>query len=170
MAIVKMTIKEYKSWTAGLAKGRALQAATLGLRKAGPRVVALLQRRTDMAPPASENGSRGAVHTGHYRRSWSARPVPRGLGIFNDAPYSDVIERGRRRNRAMPPKEVIVRWAQRKLKLTEREAEAASFPIRRAIAKRGLRGRRVFTDAKEKIQEIVFKSMMREFDRVMGGK
>lgn len=139
---VRLTVKQFAAHLSRL--GAGFQPAVVHALQSGAlRAVPLLQQATAQAPPASDRGSVGAVNTGFYRTAWSARSRPDGAVIANAAPYAGVIEYGRRAGAKTPPAEAIARWAQRKLGLSEEEARAAAFPIARAIARRGLRERRV---------------------------
>ena len=113
------------------------------------QVKTIVEQQTDKAPRASANGSAGAVDTGNYKRSWKVSRATidniRGVLITNSAAYMAVIERGRGLGKRAPPRDVIARWAQRRLGLPYKEAQRAAWPIARAIARRGLYARRVMT-------------------------
>ena len=129
-------------------KERGEKAYKRGLRSAAMRARTIMDAATVTAPPASPNGTRGAVNTGAYRRAWKVEPTADGIHIYSLSPYAGVIEYGRRPGARMPPsypEDVIARWAQRKLGLPYKRAKAVSFLIRRAIARRGLAPRRVLT-------------------------
>ena len=141
-----MTLHGFKRYLAGLPK--ALNGAVVrGIQTGVVRSIAIAVAATDAAPPASQNGGTGAVDTGNYRRSWRATNLSDGAVLGNAAGYSPIIEDGRRAGAKMPPKQVAIDIARRKMGLSQREAELAWFPIARAIARRGLRPRHVLTNA-----------------------
>lgn len=82
------------------------------------------------------------VDTGLFRQAWQSGPIPGGAELGNDAPYSDVIEWGRRPMRAGPPFQPIYEWVVRKLvangAVKPEDAEMAAYAIREAIHRRGL--------------------------------
>lgn len=159
--------------------GRLGQAATLmakalegkvaaGIVSASQRARVIMRDQTILAPPANPagKGTGGAVNTGFYLRAWKADAlVPqRAVHIYNQAPYAGVIEYGRRAGARTPPREVIARWAQRKLGLPYKEAWRAAYPIMRAIARRGLRDRKVlFGDSTQtRLREMFLEEILRE--------
>lgn len=160
MATVKIAIKNWPSYVAQLGE-RAHRAVDRGILSGAHECVQLMQRRTEHAVPASENGAEGAFNTGNYRRRWRVAAIPRGARLYNDAPYSSVIDAGRRAGKRPPAKE-IARWARRRLGLDEKEARAAGFLIARAIGKRGLRPRRVMSGALDEMTRIVVRAAERE--------
>lgn len=129
-------------------KERGEAAYKRGLRSAAMRARTIMDAATITAPPASANGTQGAVNTGAYRRAWKVEPIEDGIHVYSLSPYAGVIEYGRRPGARMPPtypEDVIARWAQRKLGLPYKRAKAVSFVMRRAIARRGLAPRKVLT-------------------------
>jgi hypothetical protein len=166
-----MTLKELSQYLRGLPK-TVHEAAVKGIKRGCQQAVPVLQRAGDRAPPASSNGEVGVFDTGKYRRSWKVMSLPDGAKLYNAAPYADVVERGRKKNRKQPPKKVIEAWARRKLGLSVEEARAAAYPIARAIGKRGLRARHVEKSARPQVTKIVVKEMMAEVKRALqrGGR
>lgn len=61
--------------------------------------------------------------------------------------YGDVIEKGRRANKGMPPKGSLVRWMEVKLGMSTEEARKKEFVLRRSIGKKGFPGVRMFERA-----------------------
>jgi len=156
--------------------GAALKpAAVKGILRGAYRVQAMLQQFTGQAPPANPNGigTGGAVNTGFYKRAWKIQTLPDGARVFNAAPYAPVIEWGRRPGR-FPPKAVIVAWIQRRLMKSRKEAEALSFVVRRAIARRGLLPRQVLGGNMADLKQAYADEMTKELDAallaVLGGK
>lgn len=70
--------------------------------------------------------------------------------VGTPAKYADVVERGRRAGRPMPPSGVgsgLWLWVRRKLRVPEGEARGVAFVIARSIKKEGIEGKHMFRDA-----------------------
>jgi hypothetical protein len=145
---------------------RLVTAAKRGALRGALRAVSTLQRATGQASPANPGmkGEGGAVNTGHYKRAWKAEQLPDGARVYNQAPYAAVIEHGRRPG-TFPPLKQIERWAQRRMGLTPKEAKAAAYPIARAIARRGLQGRKVMTNVQPQIERDFLEEVRKELER-----
>ena len=148
------TTGEWARWMGSLGR-RADAAGQHGLVVASMRVRPVLDKATSHAIRASDNGTEGAVNVGTYRRSWQTEVTPGRLAVFNRSSYAGIIEYGRRPGARMPPRAAVARWAQRTLGLSEADSRAAAFVMARAIAKRGLRARRVLGGAEAEMGAIV---------------
>jgi len=168
MPTVTLTMSQWNGWLAALGKD-FVPAAKRGAVLAAARSVREMVSATDTAPPASPNGKPGAHNTGHYKRSWKSRAEEFGARVFNIAPYSGVIEHGRRKGK-FPPTEPIARWAQRRMGLTRKEAQGAAFVIARAIARRGLKPRKVMTNLLPKVQRFLNEEVRAELSKALTGK
>lgn len=161
-----MSLRDFKRYVKDLRKKLVGADAVIvrGVHSGVMQAVTVAHRATDMAQEASPNGAVGAVDTGDYKRRWRYYTTRTGGGITNDHPAADVIERGRRGGRRRPPVDVIKRWAQRRIGLSESEAELAKWPIAQAIARRGLWGRRVITNSftHDEITRVVMQSVKHE--------
>ena len=164
----EMTVKQLHRYLKGLPKALRKEVVR-GIRVGAQRAVAIAQAAGDTAPAASDRGSQGAIDTGRYRRSWRVRNVPDGAIVMNVAPYADIIERGRRAGRKMPPNKVMIKFAQRKLGLSLKEAKRAAFPIARAIKRRGLRPRRVLKDSTQKMIAVVLEEVHAAIAKALKG-
>jgi hypothetical protein len=154
-------LKDLRAYLGKLPK--ALEAAAVrGIRVGAQRAIAIVVAAGDVAVPASAHGGKGAFDTGVYRRSWKTSPLPDGAVLFNASRYADIIERGRRPGSKMPPLAVVEQYAIRKLGLSDTEAKLARYPIARAIARRGLRARRVLRNALKDIGDVVLAEVQRE--------
>lgn len=166
MAISKaMTLNDFRRYLAKLKNNLIGSdgAAVKGIHSGVMRAVTVVQARVDTAPPASPNGKTGAFDTGHYKRGWQFELLPRGGRIYNTSgAKAPVIEDGRRRGAARPPVREIELWARRRLGLSAEEAKSASFAIANAIAKRGLRGRKVLKSSTSEITRVVMEEIHRE--------
>lgn len=145
----------------------AKPAVVRGLQSGAARAIPLLQAATDKAPPASDNGAVGAFDTGAFRRGWRTRATASGVEIENISNHAPFVEGGRRRNKKMPPRQVIQAWAKRRLGLSDSEAKAAAFPIAQAIAKRGLRGRKIMPRSREVIIRACRQEIRIELERAL---
>jgi hypothetical protein len=93
--------------------------------------------------------------------------APIGAAVFNGKLHAAIIEEGRRPGGFFPPREVIMRWAQRRLGLSEPEARRAAWPIARAIQRRGLLPRKVMEGAVPEMVGVVQEEQVRELDAAM---
>jgi hypothetical protein len=153
MTTVVITPKQYEMYMARLGK-EYMPTIRKGILSGAMRSIGIVQRKTRDA---------GAVNTGSYLQKWRAERTENGALVSNDAPYSGVIENGRRPG-TMPPSKAIALWAQRKLGLDAQEAKKASFMIARAIARRGLKARNVLSSAVPEITESVLAEVDREME------
>lgn len=153
---------------------RAVDAARRGLLSASVRGWSLMVERTRRAPPANPGGKGGggAVNTGSFARAWRHGAIAEGEGgtaggarIFNSSPYGAVIEHGRRAG-TWPPRAAIARWAQRRLGLSEEDAQRAAFPIARAIARRGLLPRNIMSGAEPQLLKIMLREVSDQIARL----
>ena len=127
------------------------------LETGAAKAIPILQRATQNAEPPNPEGigEGGAFDTGNYQRRWQAIPIANGVRVTNTAPYSGIIEDGRRPDSRFPPLAVIARWAMRRLHLSAKEAKSAAFPIAQSIARRGLKARRVLGNASDEIKRAI---------------
>lgn len=166
---MKMTIPQYAEWAKKLGP-RMRAAIDRGLRSGGMRAVTIMHKATENAPPASPNGRNGAVDNGEYKRRWQYKAIPNGILVYNDAPYADIIEHGRRPGAAFPPRGPIRRFAIRKLGVSEEQADAVAFLIAAKIAERGLKPRLVLTNARDALVKAFIEEIQRELTRELHGK
>jgi hypothetical protein len=165
---VTLTPREFADELKRLGNGAYVQAAIRGLHSAALRSVAVLQERTRRAPSASGGGksSGGAVDRGGFLRSWGWEAKSDGASVANSAPYAPMIEEGRRPGK-FPPLDVIRRWASRRLGLSGPEAARAAFAIARAIARRGLRARKILERALPELSKLIDEEVGREMERAL---
>jgi len=155
MTVVTLTLPQWSSWLAQLGK-KLKPAALRGMHRGALESIAILQRRTSDV---------GAVNTGQLKRSWKSQMFADGVAIYNVAPYSGVVEYGRRVGAQQPPSDVIAKWAQRKLGVSAKEAKGLGFVIARSIKKRGIKGRPILTGSLPKIEDAVFRGIQEEVGR-----
>jgi len=149
-------------------------AVRRGLISASHRGVETVRLATLRAPPASANGSRGAVNTGAYRRAWAGHASPPGAPqaatLDNAMPYAGVIEHGMRPGKWVN-QEALTMWVLRKLRkklkakgaeARRKEARGLAFVIARAIHRRGLRPRLVATNSNKALTRIARAEVRRE--------
>jgi hypothetical protein len=132
----------------------------------GPAILAGLTSTAvrSVATLATETNRKGIRDTGRYLNGWTHSPAM-SLGaasavvkVFNDAPYSGVIELGRRAGRKMPwmrntplQSQPIYMWCIRQLGMTADEAEKAAWGIAASIKRKGIKGKYVLRDVKDKL-------------------
>ncbi len=164
------TAKDLQKYLRNLSK-EFVPAAIRGLHSGAARGVTVVQTAVTRAEPASANGKIGAFNTGAYRGGWRWSKLPEGgSAIYNTKAYAPVIEGGRRAGAKPPPIKAIAAWARRKLGLSAKQALAAAYPIQKAIAKRGLRPRRVLSKVIPHIEKIVMIEVNMEIDEVIRGR
>lgn len=137
-----------------------------------------MESATRAAPPASANGSTGAIATGKYLRAWRTKRMRRansiGVLISNSTKQAWFVEFGRFPSHKKPPLSAIAKWAQVKFGMSYKEAKRVAWPIANAIAKRGLKARHVLTSDRTKMtlafymEEIVTKYVRQAAHRVFG--
>lgn len=164
MPVVKMDMHQWSRWMSTL--GDRFEPAVLrGVRSGALRCVGLMQQRTTYAPPASEGGTPGAFDIGLYKAAWKSAALPDGARVFNDKPYSGVIDRGRRPSPVSSEgRRNLAAWARRKLKLSGAEADAAAWAISQTLKKRPLRPRRVMSGAEKEMIVLVEEEIGHELD------
>lgn len=154
--------------TLGTAFGPAVMA---GLTGAAVRSVATL---------SDETNRKRVRDTGRYLSGWGHSPAMRlgevaaSIRVFNDAPYSGVIELGRRAGRKMPwlrnvPLEAqpIYMWCIRQLGMTADEAKKAARPIAWSIKRKGIKGRYVVRDVLRRLGTEGAEEVGKALDRAM---
>lgn len=171
MALV-LSSKEFAAYHARLA-AQLRPTIIRGVHSGAARAVGFLVQRTRAAPPANPGGvgSGGAVNTGGFIRRWKSVRLPDGAELVNDSPYAGIVDPdaqyGRRPGSKFPPKDALIAWIKRRLSVSQAVAERLYFPIARAIARRGLLGRRILHDpeAKRAILDYVRADVRRELDK-----
>jgi len=126
-----------------------------GLTGAAVRSVATL---------ATESNRKRVRDTGRYLNGWTHSPamslgaVSAVVRVYNDAPYSGVIELGRRAGRKMPwlrtvplQSQPIYMWCIRQLGMTADEAEKAAWGIAASIKRKGIKGKHVLSDVADNL-------------------
>ena len=142
-----------------------IKAARKGALAGAYRAIPIIHKAVGAAPPANPRGIGvgGAVNTGFYKRAWKAERTAEGARVYNTAPYASIIESGRRPGK-MPPLETIVRWAMRRMTISEKEARRIAYPIALAIKKRGLTGRKVLKRAQPLIYQAFTQEVRKAID------
>ena len=151
---------------------RMMEAAREGAYVAAMRGIDMMHRETRSAPPANPagKGSGGAVNTGAFLHRWKAARLADGARTYNSSPYGPIIEHGRRKGSSMPPKQAIIAWIMRRLGKTRAEAESLQFVIRRSIAKRGLKARRIAAGSQGKYAQMAFDEVARHVREKLGAR
>lgn len=122
---------------------------------------------------------RPPVDRGGYRRSVKVMKLPNGARAHSTAPYAAIIEWGRRPGARMPPVRLIAAWLARKgfvkgvgskrfaTESQHRRLLSVAFVVARAIARRGLPARLIFTRAGRVVDGAVREAVARHL-RGMG--
>lgn len=167
--IIHHGMADYSRWARELGRSFA-SSLHRGTVSGAARCITVMQKATRYAKPASLRGGEGAVNTGAYLGAWRSTALqPVGASIFNSKLHAAIIEDGRRPGR-LPPLAIIMRWAQRRLGLSQEEAKRAAWPIGRAIKARGLLPRHVMLDAQPELEEVVLEEQIRELDAGLGSR
>jgi hypothetical protein len=142
-----------------------------GLTGAAVRSVATL---------SNESNRKRVRDTGRYLNGWGHSPamhlgpVAASIRVYNDAPYSGVIELGRRAGRKMPwvrntplESQPIYLWCIRQLGMTADEAAKAARPIAWSIKKKGIKGKYVVRDVLRQLGDEGAQEVAKALDRGM---
>lgn len=106
--------------------------------------VMFLLPRIKMNTPVGVFGDQGGLRASEQAEvQGKGTPVVRGI-IATASIYGEVVEKGRRPNKGMPPKGSLVRWLEVKLGLDEKTAQRVEFVVRRKIGKKGFPGTHMF--------------------------
>ena len=167
---VKIPIRNLPKYMAELREGFG-PALLAGLTSAAARSVSRLVQETDR---------KGVVNTRRLVNSWSFSPAystgkaSAVIRVFNDAPYSGVMELGRRAGRKMPwlrakpvEEQPIYLWCISKLGMTEEDAKKAAWPIAHSIKRKGIKGRRIMADILRELGQLGAREVSSELDRAV---
>lgn len=109
--------------------------------------VLLLEREVKLRTPQGVFGAQGGLLASiKHEGSTPGAPVVRGV-VFSNSQYGEVVERGRRPGRGMPPPGVLLRWIELKFGMSRGEAERIEYVVRRKIAQKGFEGAHMFERA-----------------------
>lgn len=136
-------------------------AVMAGARAGGERARAhLVQRSQELA-----------FDRGGYARGWkvSLSVGEKTLTIYNQAPYSSVIEQGRRPGARQPPTKALVPWVRRKLGIGRRQAEGVAFLVARKIGRDGIPGKLILTRARGRVVRLLLEEIESSLVRALRG-
>ena len=141
-------------------------------REAMAEVTGMLRREVVMRTPVGASGNlRGSIFT---EIKGEGRGVIRGV-IASLAEYADHVEFGRRPGGVMPPwreGSPLYRWVVRNLESRSGDFETVAFLVARALARRGIKGRHMFTRAFADNQSRIegrIRELLDEIARRVGG-
>lgn len=141
-------------------------------REAMAGITGMLKREVMARTPVGASGSlRGSIFTEIKGENPS---VLRGE-VASRVPYAGYVEFGRQPGGRMPPwreGSPLYRWVVRNLEPQGGDSESAAFLVARAIARRGIPGRRMFARALEDNQSRIDKrirELVDEIARRVGG-
>ena len=116
-------------------------------REAMAGITGMLRREVMTRAPVGASGNlRGSIYTEIKGENPGAL---RGV-VASRAPYAGYVESGRRPGGAMPPwreGSPLHRWVVRNLESRDGDFESTAFLVARAVARRGIPGRRMFARA-----------------------
>ncbi len=141
-------------------------------REAMAEITEMLRREVMTRTPVGASGNlRGSIFT---EIKGEGRSALRGV-VASRAPYAGYVEFGRRPGGAMPPwreGSPLYRWVVRNLESRDGDFESTAFLVARAIARRGIPGRRMFARALEENQSRIdrrIRELLDEIARRVGG-
>jgi hypothetical protein len=156
-----VTFEQLKAQFGRLKKGVPAQFEKQLPRIAQDSVVVLRQNTRRVSPHAP-------IDTMRFLRGWRVSfPRRYAVTVYNDAPYADVLERGRRPHRKPPPSRALYKWVQRKLKVSKKEAPGVAFVVARAIGRRGWRGKFILFRSMPSIRAIYKRRLQLAMERAM---
>jgi hypothetical protein len=115
------------------AKGNAGKVLTAALDEAVMFLLREIKMRTPQGVSGAGGGLLGSIQGDVILRGST---LARGV-IASNSQYGLVVEKGRRAGAAMPPREALVDWIAQKFGVDEEQARKLSWPVARAIAKKG---------------------------------
>jgi hypothetical protein len=168
---VKIPIRDLPKYMQEL--GDAFGPAILaGLTSAAAFSVSRLVMETDRKNVVN---TRQMVDAWQASRAMSTGPVSAKIRVYNDAPYSGVMELGRRAGRRLPwlrdkpvQEQPLYLWAKSKLGLSDEEAARAAWPLAWAIKHKGIKGRLVMTDILDELSMNAAQEVAKELRRAVG--
>lgn len=109
--------------------------------------VAFLEKKVKEKTPVGVGGAQGGLlSTIAGEVINKGTPFVKGI-VFTQSKYGEVLEKGRRANKTMPPSGVLIKWIEQKMGLYGKEAERVEFLVRRKIGKKGFPGAHMFEAA-----------------------
>ncbi len=115
---------------------RALQEVTIFLEGE-------VKTRTPVGVYGDQGGLKASIFSEVLHKGSA---VVKGL-VGHQSVYGDVVEKGRRPGKAMPPKGALVRWMEVTFGIDSDTARQLEFVVRRKIAKKGFEGAHMFEKA-----------------------
>lgn len=107
----------------------------------------LLYAKVTSHTPQGVFGAQGGL-LGSIQQDVRGKGTPLVHGIVMSAhKYAEVIEKGRRPGKGMPPRGSLLRWLEVKLGLDSKTASKIEFVVRRSIGRKGFEGAHMFEKA-----------------------
>ncbi len=130
-----------------LLTGQALEIVQDNLDRFITLATALLLAEVKKRTPQGVYGAQGGL-LGSIQQDVPGRGTPLVRGIVMSAhKYAEVIEKGRRPGRGMPPAGSLQRWIEVKMGLDPVTAKRIEFVVRRKIGQKGFDGVHMFEKA-----------------------
>lgn len=138
-----------------LLQGKAPQVVQKHFDRFITTAVLFLEREVKVRTPQGVYGAQGGL-LGSIKADIAGRGTPLVRGaVFTAHSYGEVVEKGRRPGRGMPPKGTLLRWIEMKFGLGREEAERIEFVVRRKIGQKGFEGAHMFEKAyKENLPQL----------------
>ncbi len=156
-------------------EGKTAKIVNKDLTAAMYEATQLLEREVKKRTPAGVMGAQAGLRSGiHGEVTGKGTPRVKGIVAAHAShKYAEVIEKGRRANKAWPPEGVLLRWIQVKFGESAETAQRLEFVIRRKIGRKGFPGVHMFENALNenwtKIKKIFDKAGYK-IARDLGGK
>ncbi|MCX5908471.1 MAG: hypothetical protein NTY64_15125 [Deltaproteobacteria bacterium] len=124
--------------------GQAPGAVSKSLGRAMNEAVLFLVGKVKEKTPQGVYGSEAGLYKS-IQETVMGKGTPYVKGIVGTASeYGEVIEKGRRPGKAMPPPDVLISWIEKKIGVNKKEARRLEFVIRRKIGQKGFPGVHMF--------------------------
>lgn len=129
-------------------EGKAPGIIRKNLLGAMHEAIAYLEREVKERTPVGMFGSSGGLRGSIAGVVKSFTSIGGVVAVTGQAMrYGEVVEKGRRPNKAMPPEGSLVSWIQQRFGVDAETAAKIEFPVRRKIGKEGFEGAHMFEEA-----------------------
>lgn len=131
----------------GLFEGNVTAIVQSNLDRAITEATQLLDAKVKSHTPQGVYGAQGGL-LGSIQNEVTGKGTPLVKGTVMSAhKYAEVIEKGRRPGKGMPPKGSLLRWLEVKLGLDSKHAGQIEYVVRRSIGRKGFAGAHMFEKA-----------------------
>lgn len=144
-------IKDFGKHQAALGQ-RFKKVVREAMQATGKEAVAFLQSRSR---------KKNIMDRGKFIDGWRAKQKAFDeVRVYNAAKHAIFVEKGRGRNKRMPPHRPIANWLRRRgvAVPSGKRGQALTYPVRRAIGKKGIRARPILTS---RINQLILRRKFR---------